>query len=194
MREILMGSVILQPSAFIKEAIRFATWAHASIDQRRKYTNEPYIIHPAAVARLVSWITDDEAMIAAAWLHDVVEDTPVTIDEIRSKFGDDVASLVSDLTAVSKPEDGNRKTRKAIDLEHTATASPRAKTIKLADLVHNLGSVADHDKAFAVMYMREKHLLLAVLSEGDSRLFGRVSTLVSDYLGSEPIKPGDCFV
>jgi len=189
-----MGSVILQPSAFIKEAIRFATWAHASIDQRRKYTNEPYIIHPAAVARLVSWITDDEAMIAAAWLHDVVEDTPVTIDEIRSKFGDDVASLVSDLTAVSKPEDGNRKTRKAIDLEHTATASPRAKTIKLADLVHNLGSVADHDKAFAVMYMREKHLLLAVLSEGDSRLFGRVSTLVSDYLGSEPIKPGDCFV
>jgi (p)ppGpp synthase/HD superfamily hydrolase len=179
------------PDDLIKKASRFATWAHASIDQRRKYTNEPYIVHPAAVARLVSEITDDEAMIAAAWLHDVVEDTPVTLDEIRAEFGDDVASLVSDLTAASKPEDGNRRTRKAIDLEHTARASDRAKTVKLADLMDNLGSVADHDADFALTYMCEKKRLLTVLTEGDKKLFDRVDTLVSDFLGTTAAKSSD---
>ena len=64
----------------VSRAAAFAKAAHESIDQRRKYSNAPYIVHPEAVARTVSSVTDDVATIAAAWLHDVVEDTPVTIE------------------------------------------------------------------------------------------------------------------
>ena len=81
----------------IERAADFAKTAHESIDQRRKYTNEPYIVHPAKVAEIVSNVTDDENMICAAWLHDVVEDTPVTLADVRDKFGDDVAHLVLSL-------------------------------------------------------------------------------------------------
>ena len=66
----------------IKKARQFAQQAHAAFDQRRKYTGEPYIVHPAEVARLVASVSNDEAMICAAWLHDVVEDTEVTIAEV----------------------------------------------------------------------------------------------------------------
>lgn len=154
----------------INRAIQFAKEAHASINHRRKYTGLPYITHPAEVARLVAAVTNDKNMIAAAWLHDVVEDTPITIDDIEREFGADVASLVSDLTDVSRPEDGNRKARKQIDMEHTRTASPRAKTIKLADLISNSQDIALHDPNFAVVYMNEKSQLLNVLSEGNATL------------------------
>ena len=62
-------------------AKKFATHAHG--DQKRKYTLEPYIAHPAAVVELVRGVPHTEAMLCAAWLHDVVEDTPVTIDEVE---------------------------------------------------------------------------------------------------------------
>jgi len=60
----------------------------------------------------------------AAWLHDTVEDTPCTLDDVRNMCGEEVAVLVEMLTDTSKPEDGNRAARKAIDREHTAKASP----------------------------------------------------------------------
>ena len=62
-------------SDIISRAARFAKAAHESIDQRRKYSGEPYIVHPKAVAAIVATVTRDEHMISAAWLHDVVEDT-----------------------------------------------------------------------------------------------------------------------
>jgi (p)ppGpp synthase/HD superfamily hydrolase len=77
-----------------RRALEFAIAAHASIDQRRKYTGEPYIVHPIAVAALVRSVPHTPEIIAAAYLHDVVEDTPVTIEEIRAEFGDEVAALV----------------------------------------------------------------------------------------------------
>lgn len=165
----------------IAAARTFAKNAHASIDHRRKYTNEPYIVHPAAVAKLVATVTDDEQMICAAWLHDVVEDTPVTLFEIEQTFGHDVAALVEDLTDVSTREDGNRKVRKAMDRAHTAKASPRAKTIKLADLIDNSKSIAEHDPGFAKIYMREKRELLKVLKEGDATLYRRAEDIVKTY-------------
>ena len=152
------------------EAKEFATFWHGSIDQRRKYTNEPYINHPEAVANLVRNVPHTEAMICAAWLHDVVEDTPCTTDEVRIAFGLEVAALVEMLTDVSKPGDVNRKARKAIDRDHTAKASPQAKTIKLADLIDNSRSIVEFDKAFAKVYLAEKVLLLEVLQEGDATL------------------------
>jgi (p)ppGpp synthase/HD superfamily hydrolase len=80
------------------KAKEFATRYHASIDQRRKYTNEPYINHPAAVAELVRSVPHTEEMLCAAWLHDVVEDTPCTLIEVEQTFGMEVACLVEMLT------------------------------------------------------------------------------------------------
>ncbi|MDB4756133.1 HD domain-containing protein [Mariniblastus sp.] len=157
-------------SGLIQRASRFALTAHQSIDQRRKYSNEPYIVHPRAVARLVSTVTDDQAMISAAWLHDVVEDTPVTIGEIESEFGADVAALVDDLTDVSCRSDGNRSSRLAKDRQHTSAASPRAKTVKLADVIDNLGGVVEADLDFARKFVREREALIGVLGEGDPTL------------------------
>ncbi len=66
-------------SDLIERAKVFATQAHQRIDQRRKYNNQPYHVHLEAVAKLVASVTDEAEMIAAAWLHDVVEDTPATL-------------------------------------------------------------------------------------------------------------------
>lgn len=156
----------------------FATAWHESIGQKRKYTGEPYINHPAAVAELVRGVTHDESMLCAAWLHDVVEDTPCTLEQVETEFGSDVASLVEQLTDASKPTDGNRATRKAIDREHTAKASPRAKTIKLADLIDNSRSILALDPDFARVYLREKERLLEVLIEGDQTLYSMAKEIV----------------
>ena len=116
------------------KAKEFATKAHSSIGQRRKYTNEPYINHPASVVEIVRTIPHTPEMLAAAWLHDVVEDTPVTLQDIEFTFGSEVAELVENLTDVSQPQDGVRQVRKEKDRQHLARAKPEAKTIKLADL------------------------------------------------------------
>jgi (p)ppGpp synthase/HD superfamily hydrolase len=109
-------------------------------------------------------------MIAAAWLHDTVEDTGVTIEVIRAEFGAEVAELVGWLTDVSRPEHGNRAHRKALDRAHSAMAPAEAQTVKLADLIANTRSIVAHDKAFAKTYLEEKRLLLAVMTKGDPTL------------------------
>lgn len=162
----------------------FAMRYHASIDHRRKYTGEPYITHPAAVVELVRLVPHTEAMLCAAWLHDVVEDTPATLDEVGRVFGFEVATLVEMLTDVSKPGDGNRAQRKAVDREHAAMASPEAKTIKLADLIDNTRSITAHDPKFAKVYLAEKAALLEVLREGDARLWEMAAALVPDHGGA----------
>jgi len=151
----------------------------------RKYSQTPYITHPLCVMEIVSEVTDDESMLIAAVLHDVVEDTPIGIETILDEFGERVASLVSDLTDNSTPDDGNRKHRKEKDRQHTAQASPDAKTIKLADLIHNTESITRCDPSFARVYMKEKALLLEVLTEGDNRLWQRAHDLLVGYQNSQ---------
>jgi len=145
----------------------YATRAHARIDQRRKYSNQPYDVHLRSVARLVAEVTSDEQMIAAAWLHDTVEDTPATFRDIEQVFGPDIARLVAELTDVSRPGDGNRAARKAIDRDHLAAASDRAKTVKLADLIDNCRDICRHDPRFARVFADEMEALLVVLEGGD---------------------------
>ena len=159
-----------------QQALAFCIGAHMGAGQKRKYTGEDYYWHPMEVANLVREHASGSVglrnvMIAAALLHDVVEDTPVTLEIVEQVFGAGVAELVDQLTDVSKPEDGNRAARKAIDLAHTAKASPEAKTIKLADLISNTRSIRQHDPVFAVTYLAEKRALLEVLKEGDPALY-----------------------
>jgi hypothetical protein len=155
----------------VPRAREFATQAHRRIDQRRKYSNQAYEVHLRAVADLVAWAGGDEEMIAAAWLHDTVEDTPATLGDIEREFGSDVAQLVADLTDVSRPSDGNRAVRKAIDRAHSAQASVRAKTVKLADLTDNCRDICEHDERFARVFLVEMSSLLEVLGEGEQRLY-----------------------
>ena len=135
-------------------------------------------MHPIEVAEIVRTVEHDDEMLAAALLHDVVEDTDVTIEVIRSEFGDNVAELVDDLTDVSKPMDGNRKFRKAMDRDHLSRASARAQTIKLADLISNTADISVNDPSFAKVYFAEKELLLSVLVKGDPELRSRAAKSV----------------
>jgi (p)ppGpp synthase/HD superfamily hydrolase len=151
----------------------FATAAHAAVAQLRKYTNEPYIVHPAEVVQILKTRPHDPEMVAAAWLHDVVEDTGVSIEVIRAEFGSKVSDLVGWLTDVSRPEQGNRATRKAIDRAHTASAPAEAQTIKLCDLISNTRSIVEHDAEFARVYLAEKRLLLEVMTKADPELMRR---------------------
>jgi len=162
----------------VKRASQFAIQAHARINARRKYTLDPYDTHLRDVAKIVASVTDDAEMIAAAWLHDIVEDTPITHEDIEREFGPVVADLVEQLTDVSKPSDGNRKIRKAIDCRHTETASPRAKTIKLADLIDNACDITRHDPRFAKVYLSEMASLLEVLGDGDPNLHDRARKIL----------------
>lgn len=165
-----------------KKASAFAEYAHRSVNQLRKYTDEPYIVHPTAVSGLVASVTSSMEVISAAILHDTIEDVEwVTGELITIVFGKRIANLVLEVTDVSKKSDGNRAVRKHIDLMHLAQASPEGQTIKLADLIDNTSSIVKYDPGFAYKYMREKRDLLQVLTRGDQRLYAIAQDTVTDY-------------
>ena len=167
----------------IKAAKTFAQNRHRKIMHTRKYSGEPYEFHLEAVAALIETTGRySEEVIAAAWLHDVVEDTGTPICEIETRFGGSVARLVSELTDISKPKDGNRAIRKKLDREHLARSSAEAKTIKLADLIHNAESIVKYDQKFAGVFVREMSLLLQVLKEGDQELWHKADGIVTRYV------------
>ena len=170
----------------VEKARIFATAAHHGSRHFRKYTGKPYITHPTAVVALVRAVAHTPEMLAAAWLHDTVEDTGVTLSLVEQEFGHEVADLVEMLTDVSHAHDGLRAHRKAKDREHTAKASPAAKTIKLADLIDNTSSIVKHDPKFAEVYMREKAALLEVLCEGDPSLYAQAKACVDAYMAEHP--------
>lgn len=165
----------------IDQAKYFAIGAHEAIGQKRKYTGEPYWYHPCAVAELVAGVTDDQNMIAAAWLHDVVEDTQVTMHVIYQIFGNEIGRLVGGMTDISKTDDGNRAKRKGIDRQHMEIQGADVHTIKLADLIHNSYSIEKHAPKFAKIYMTEKKLLLEVLFDGDVLLYTKATKIVNNY-------------
>jgi len=154
----------------VQAAAEFARAAHAGVNQKHRYTGEPYAVHLETVAGLVAEVTDDPEVVAVAWLHDTVEDTETEVEEISENFGSRVARLVDDLTDVSRPEDGNRKGRKNRDRTHLSHALPAAQTVKLADLIDNALSISAHDPAFARIYLDQMEELLEVLSRGDAGL------------------------
>lgn len=164
----------------VVRARRYATEAHSRINHRRKYTSEPYDVHLKNVANIVASVTEDPEMIAAAWLHDIVEDTPASFLDLEQEFGLQVAELVGELTDVSRPSDGNRATRKSIDRAHLAGASARGKTIKLADLIDNCQDICRQDPEFARTFLTEMASLLEVLSSGDPKLYHRATTMMQE--------------
>lgn len=166
----------LSAMTIVLDACAFATRMHAG--QQRKYTGEPYVLHCLEVARIVAEVGGSATMIAAALLHDVVEDTEASIEDVRARFGEEVAQGVACLTDVSRPEDGNRAIRKAMDREHLAMAPAEMKTVKLADVISNTRSIVDHGDGFARVYLGEMRELLEVLTEGNPELWQRAKAEV----------------
>jgi GTP diphosphokinase / guanosine-3',5'-bis(diphosphate) 3'-diphosphatase len=127
----------------IKNAFEFAYELHG--DQKRK-SGEPYICHPIAVAGLLRDLGGGAAMIAAGFLHDVVEDTPITIEEIEARFGQETAHLVEGVTKLSKFEFSSKKEQQAENFRRMFIAMAqdiRVIVVKLADRLHNMRTL-DH--------------------------------------------------
>lgn len=157
----------------LDQAIAFAAVAHAG--QVRKFDGLPYITHPLRVMQILhanAAVVSEDQLVAAV-LHDVVEDTTVTHATIERRFGGAVAALVFDLTDQFDAASGagNRATRKTLERERLAKISPQAQDVKLADLIDNTSSIAIHDPGFARTYLREKALILEVMTQGDERLY-----------------------
>lgn len=157
-----------------KEALEFARKAHG--EQRRKYTDEPFIEHPKRVAELVRMVSHTPNMICAAYLHDVVQDTTVSLQTIQRVFGNTVGKLVGELTSEFVKEKYprmNRRWRKEKETRRQKTMSADAKTIRLAEVIDNIPGIIKHDPAFAGKYIEEIEALMEALQGGDPKLFIR---------------------
>ena len=130
-------------TAFLDRAIIFAVKAHAGTERRGK--GFPYIVHPMEAMEIVATMTPDQELLAAAALHDTVEDTSVTIEDIRAQFGDRVASLVqseSDVFIEGKSEEDSWHERKQAAMDRLAAASHEAKMVALGDKLSNMRAIA----------------------------------------------------
>ena len=137
----------------VAKALDFATKAHG--EQVRKYTGEPYTNHLVEVMNIVRTVKSDDS--------------------------DRMSQLVVELTDISKPEDGNRATRKAMDRDKLAKVSDDAQTIKLADLISNGKDIAINDPKFAKVFLNEKRQLLEVLDRGDPALMKKAKNILDTY-------------
>lgn len=163
-----------------------ATVAHGATGQKRRYSGEDYIVHPRAVVALLVEHAQDEHYdtLAAAWLHDVLEDTELDGRVILEFCSLDVFQAVVTLT--NEPLTyGNRKERKEADNKRLASAPGWVQTVKVADLIDNTRSIVQYDPDFAKVYMREKAELLKVLTRADPALLTMARKIVDEYYTSQ---------
>ena len=127
----------------LDRAIIFAVKAHAGTERRGK--GFPYIVHPMEAVEIVATITPDQELLAAAALHDTVEDTDVTIDQIREEFGERIANLVaseSDVMIQGVNEEDSWHARKQAAIDRLARAPHDAKIVALGDKLSNMRAIA----------------------------------------------------
>ena len=120
------------------KALAFSAKKHSN--QKRKDIEEsPYINHPIALANILAqrWVID-ENVLCAAILHDTLEDTETTLDELRENFGEKITSIVLE---VSDDKSLDKKVRKQLQIDHAASLSREAKLVKLADKIANITEI-----------------------------------------------------
>lgn len=158
----------------------FAGNAHTG--QKRKYSDDPYIVHPVRVMKMCSNYTNDTAVLASALLHDVLEDTPVGKEDLEGflltvmdrETALRTSRLVVELTDVYIKDDypqWNRRKRKAMEAERMERTSPLAQTVKYADIMDNCKEIAQHDKDFGRVFLYECKALLKRMTKGDPQLY-----------------------
>lgn len=161
----------------LEEAVNFAIEAHKG--QFRKYDGSAYIMHPFSVMGMMTEFTNDWEVLAAAILHDTVEDCDdVTIEVLHERFGERVASIVFYATEVSQKTDGNRATRKAMDRRHYSAGPTESQDLKGEDMIDNIPSIVLFDPEFAPTYLEEKLSLLAVLTKMNPIIRERAENLI----------------
>lgn len=142
----------------IRKAAEFAARAHEGAV--RKGSRMPYIIHPVEVAMIVSLMTDDEGLIAAAYLHDVIEDAGVTYEEVEREFGTRVADLVR---GASEDKSKTWMERKQATIDHLSRAGREERILAFGDKLSNLRSTAKDylvigDEIWQKFNVRDKRL------------------------------------
>ena len=127
----------------LDRAIVFAVNAHAGTERRGK--GYPYIVHPMEAMAIVATMTADQELLAAAALHDTVEDTDVTVEQLRAEFGERIASLVadeSDVMPAGMTEEASWHQRKQAAIDRLSRASRDAKMVALGDKLSNMRAIA----------------------------------------------------
>ena len=127
----------------LDRAIIFAVRAHAGTERRGK--GFPFVVHPMEAVEIVATMTPDQELLAAAALHDTVEDTDVTVDQIRAEFGDRIANLVaaeSDAFVEGVSEEDSWHARKQAAIDRLAKAPHDAKMVALGDKLSNMRAIA----------------------------------------------------
>lgn len=163
----------------VHEAYEFAKRKHEG--QVRKFSELPYFTHPKYVARVIEQLTKDEDLVAAALLHDVLEDTDATYEELHREFGKTVASLVQELTN-DKSVKGKDK---AIYLSSKMAAmTSGALTIKLADRFHNVLFLESDDVSvsFKKKYWNETRIIMSSLRKVRGSELDEVQEVLADRI------------
>lgn len=146
----------------LDRAIIFAVQAHHNTERRGK--GFPYIVHPMEAVEIVSTITADQELLAAAALHDTIEDTDVTVEQLREAFGDRVAELVhaeSDQFTEGVSEEDSWHDRKQAAIDRLAAASHDAKIVALGDKLSNMRAIwrdyqTQGDKLWNIFHVKDK--------------------------------------
>ena len=127
----------------LDRAIIFAVNAHAGTERRGK--GYPYIVHPMEAMEIVATMTADQELLAAAALHDTVEDTDVTVEQLQAEFGERIASLVadeSDVMPAGMTEEASWHQRKQASIDRLSKASHDAKIVAMGDKLSNMRAIA----------------------------------------------------
>jgi (p)ppGpp synthase/HD superfamily hydrolase len=158
-------------NTLLTSAKHFAFAAHGAIGHRRKYTDLPYFTHCESVAKRIYYgvaLHDIGPLlplcITAAYLHDVVEDAAITIEDIEAHFGKTVAKIVGDLTTV-KIEKETRSERKERERIRLSEAFVYSHIVKAYDIIDNVETIRERDPEFAKKYLAEKRTLVEHLTK-----------------------------
>lgn len=170
------------PCQTLAEVIEYANYCHR--DQKRKYTDDPYIVHPVNVMMATSIVFPDRYDLhKVAVLHDVIEDTPATYNEVLAMCGDLIAKQVIMLTDFFTKENFpnmNRAERKMAEARRLSDCPGEIQTIKLLDMIDNTRSIMRYGKGFADVYLKEKRQLVEMLTAGNEEVRQKaIDTLVS---------------
>jgi guanosine-3',5'-bis(diphosphate) 3'-pyrophosphohydrolase len=176
--------------SIIQKTQDFAEIAHGN--QKRRFSDQPYIVHPVRVMKICQEYTDDITVHAAALLHDVLEDTNVTESELgvflngimnktdAEKTLKQVVELTDVFIKANFPR-MNRNQRRGKEAERLSTVSGEAQTVKYADIIDNT-DITFNDPDFARVYLKESQLILEKMNQGHPDLHQRAIAQVADCL------------
>lgn len=180
----------------LQQVQEFATHAHGN--QRRKFEDAPYYVHLMRVMELCATVTKNLPILAAALLHDTLEDTPVTSRDLHEFLQSIMSStdakrthhLVTELTDVyikARYPRWNRSRRKQQEVIRLSGVSAEAQTIKYADIIDNSRSFSGIDDEFAEVYLKEAKTLLNAMTKGNALLRDKAMETVHDLLNQKPL-------